>query len=413
MKKVLALLMLLVIPAAYAQNYATSQVSSDYADLYVVAANYDPAPIVPGSYVDVWLRVENRGDSVAPDVTVSIAEEFPWKVIDARTVSLGRLGPNSAAIASFRLLVDGSAPGGPTPLKVRLQKSQFDTPEIAQLSVNVERLDAVLAIQSVTSEMVAPGETFDVEVTVANKASSVLRSVKSSLRLLTQVTTTAGLSTVELPFTPIGGGIEQTIDTLAPGQQKTLTYRLVVDPEAESKPYKLPLEISYFDPSGANRTRTEVVGVIVGAEPELSVVVDSTELSSKIKTGNIVIRFVNYGVSDIKFLTARVQPTDEFEIIGPAEVYVGKIDSDDYETAEYRLALTGDADRAVEVPLVMEYRDANNNKHSRGVSLTVNRYTPAQLGVEQGSSFVFILVLVVLGVVGWFVYRRFRKRRSH
>ncbi|MBI4145288.1 hypothetical protein HY493_03710 [Candidatus Woesearchaeota archaeon] len=412
MKKAMALLALLLMPAVFAQDYASGQVGSLTADLYIVAANYDPSPIVPGNYVDIWLRVENRGDTEAPDVVVSVSEEFPWRAIDGRTVDLGRLGPNSAAIASFRLLVDGAAPGGPTPLRVRLQRSALDTPEVAQLSVDVERLDAVLAIQSVVAERVAPGETFNVDVTVANSASSVLRAIKGTLRLLTQVTTTGGLSTVELPFTPIGGGIERTVDALAPGESRTMRFTLVVDPDAESKPYKLPLEISYFDPSGTNRTRQEVVGVIVGADPELSVAIDSTALSSDTTTGDVIVRFVNYGVGDIKFLTARMQATDEFVIVSSPDVYVGKIDSDDYETAEFRLALTSAADDQVEIPLVMEYRDANNDKYSKGVSLTVVRYTPKQLGTQQSNTLLVFFVVIVLGVVGWFAYRRFRKKRA-
>lgn len=411
MKRWLVLLGLLLLPGALGQDYASGQVGTQTASLYVVAANYDPTPVMPGGYVDVWLRVENRGENDASDVQVSIPDEFPWRV-DERTISLGRLGPASAAVAQFRLRVDGAAPGGPTPLRVRLQRSPTDSPEIAQVSVNVERLDAVLAIQSVTADSVAPGEPFTVDVTVQNKASSTLRSIRASLRLLTQVTTASGLSTVELPFTPVGGGIERNIDSLAPGESRILQFSLVADPDAESKPYKLPLEIVYFDPNGANRTRQEVVGIIVGAEPELSVALDSTELSSKVDTGNVIVRFVNYGVSGIKFLTTRMQETEEYVIVSSPDVYIGKIDSDDYETAEFRIALTSKADDRIEIPLVMEYRDANNKKHSAGVTLQVVRFTPEQLGARQSNTFAVIATLAVLGVVGWFVYRRFRRKRA-
>lgn len=413
MKQWLAVLVgLLLIPAALGQDYASGQVSTNLASLYVVAVNYDPSPIMPGGYADVWLRVENRGEEDASDVHVTVPDEFPWRVADERTVNLGKLAAGSAGVAHFRLLVDGAAPGGPTPLRVHLQRTEFDTPEIAQISLNVERLDAVLGIQSVVAETVEPGAPFTVDVTFQNKAGSTLRSIRANLRLLTQVTTTSGLSAIELPFTPVGGGIERTIDALAPGESRTVTFALRADPDAESKPYKLPLEIVYFDPNGANRTRNEVVGVVVGAEPELSVALDSTELSSEVDAGNVVVRFVNYGVSDIKFLTARMQETDEYIIVSSPDVYIGKIDSDDYETAEYRIALTNDADDRIEIPVVMEYRDANNNKYSKGVSLTVVRFTPKQLGTQKSSAFFSVFILIVLGVVGWFVYRRFRRRKA-
>ncbi|HSU72672.1 MAG TPA: hypothetical protein VLJ21_02390 [Candidatus Binatia bacterium] len=402
---------LFLVPAVLAQNYTAGQVATKFAGLYVVAANYDPAPITPGDYVNVWLRVENRGDQDAPDVRVTIPDEFPWKVVDARTVDLGRLGPASSAVAQFRLLVDGSAPGGPTPLRVQLQRSGLDTPEVAQLSLNVEQV-GVLAVDSVTTGTVAPGEPFPVDVTVKNKASATLRSVRVSLEILHLFEAGSGFATFELPFTPVGTGIERTIDALGPGESQTLHFTLEANPDAENKPYKIPVTIDYIDPNGENQNRGDVVGVIVGAEPELSVAIDSTEISSDVDAGNVVVRFVNYGVNDIKFLNARMQETNEYVVVSSPDVYIGKVDSDDYETAEFRIALTSKADDRIEIPLVMEYRDANNEKYSKGVSLTLVRYTPKQLGTQKSSTFLVVIVIIVLALVGWFVYRRFRRRRA-
>ncbi len=412
MKYPILLLLLILAPAVYAQEYSSSQVSGTNPALYVVEVNSDPSPATPGDYVDLWLRVENRGTSDATNVFVTIPQQDIFSVAEA-TKSLGKLGPSQSAVAYFRVRVASDAPSGPAQLRIELQRYAADTPEIAEVTLQVKSIDAVLAIDSVLTvpETVAPGETMRIDVVLRNKADTTLRSIRAQLRLLTQVTTTTGISTLELPFTPLGSGTEKTLDSLAPGASETLSFTLITNPDAENRPYKIPLSILYYDPTGANRTRDEIVGVIVGSDPELSVYVDSTELTSDVSTGEVIIRFVNRGVSDVKFLTARLNPTEEYVIVSAPEAYVGKIDSDDYETAEFKLALTRKADDSIELPLVMEYRDGNNKKYSNGLTLSITRYTPAQLGTSGGSFGILVVVLLVVSVGSWWAYRRFRKKR--
>lgn len=405
--------LLFLVPGAFAATttYGSGGETQPGASLYVVAANYEPSPLVPGQYADIWLKVENRGESDATDVEVTLPDKFPFRALEGSTKNLGTLSAKQAAIAYFRVQVDPGSPSGPTRLRVRL-KTGARTEEY-DILLQLERIDAVLAIDNVKTDpsIVAAGEMVEVDVTVRNMADTSLRSVRATLRLLTQVTTTSGLSTVELPFTPIGGGIERTIDILGAGETETFTFNLVADPDAESRPYKLPVHIVYYDANGANRTREEVVGVIVGSEPELTVYIDDNELSSKQDTGRVAVRFVNHGVSDIKFLTARLDQTDEFIIINSPESYVGKIDSDDYETAEWQLALTKNADDVVELPIVMQYRDANNKQYSAGVSVDLVRFTPEQLGMKKSATGWIVAIVIILGVVGWYIFKKKRKRK--
>ena len=114
--------------------------------------------------------------------------------------------------------------------------------------------------------------------------------------------------------------------------------------------------------------------------------------------------------SNIKFLTARLQQTDEYVIVNSPESYIGKVDSDDYETAEFQLSLTKKADDTVELPVVMDYRDGNNKAYSKGVSLTLVRHTPAELGTKSGGLGITIVVLLVIGAAGWFAWKRRKKR---
>jgi len=404
--------LLLALPGALGATttYGSGGETSPGPSFYIVTANYEPSPLAPGQYADLWLKVENRGEREANNVVVRLPERYPFTPVGDSTFSIGTLQAKGSATAYFRVRIDSGAPSGASRLRV-IVESTAET-ETLEILLQVSRIDAVLAIDNVktTPSTVAAGEVVEVDVTVRNMAGTALRSVRATLRLLTQVTTTSGLSTVELPFTPIGGGIERNIDILNAGQTETFTFKLVADPDAESKPYKLPLHIVYYDPNGENRTRDEVVGVIVGSEPELTVYIDDNELSSELETGNVVIRFVNHGVSDIKFLTARLDETDEYVIVNSPESYVGKIDSDDFETAEWQLALTSKADGVIELPVVMQYRDSNNQKYSKGVSLDLVRFTPEQLGMKKSAAGWIVAILIVVAVGGWYMFKK-RKRK--
>ena len=409
-KTLLILMMLIALPAVAAYTYLPGMDGFENTNgaLYVTAVDVDPSPAVPGDYIDVWVKVENRGSQEVPDAYVSVLDEAPFSAIGEDTQRIGKLGPNQAGVAHFQVKVDAGAPSGSNSLRFGLQRYVADTLEVAEVQIQLKRLDAVLAIDAVTTtpEVVAPGDVVRIGVLVTNKADTSVRAIRASLRLLTQATTTAGISTSELPFTPIGGGIERTIDSLAPGMSEEMVFTLIANPDAENKPYKIPITIVYYDPTGSNRTREEIVGVVVGGEPELSVYLDSTEITSDQGTGTVIVRFVNRGVSDVKFLTARLNPTEEYVIVSAPESYIGKIDSDDYETAEFKIALTNKADGTVELPIVMEYRDGNNKKYSAGTSLALVRYTAKELGTSSGGFGVFIFVLLVLGVVGWFAWKK-------
>ena len=61
-----------------------------------------------------------------------------------------------------------------------------------------------------------------------------------------------------------------------------------------------------------------------------------------------------------------MKESEKYEIVSPAEVYVGNIDSDDYETADFKISLNKVKEKEVILPLSLEYKDANNNEYKTG-----------------------------------------------
>jgi len=63
-----------------------------------------------------------------------------------------------------------------------------------------------------------------------------------------------------------------------------------------------------------------------------------------------------------------------FEILSNPEVYIGKLDSDDYETADFNLVMGANAPSQVPLPLKVEYRDSNGRLYSKDAPLSLRLF---------------------------------------
>ena len=96
--------------------------------------------------------------------------------------------------------------------------------------------------------------------------------------------------------------------------------------------------------------------------------------------------------------------------IGADEVYVGKLDSDDFSTAEFKLSVKGKG--AANIPVEVAYKDANNNDYRETKEVELKLYSSSEarsLGVEKGSSFGWVVIVIAAAGA---IYYYFRKRKK-
>jgi hypothetical protein len=402
---------LLILPIVSAEY------SKDSANLVVIATSYEPYPAEPGEYLDLWLNLNNYGGQPIEELTFVLKPEYPF-YLDGRESSeryFGKILPYQTVLVHYKIRVDENAVEGENALKYEYRYSGHSKWIPNSVDIIIQTIDAILTVDSVMTvpESVAPGETSQVKVKLKNTADSLLKSINIRLGLITEIRTTTSISYTELPFTPIGQSNEMMIYQLGAGEEEEIVFNLVADPDAETKPYKIPMYITYVDELGENYSKTSIVGLIVGTEPEMSFSIESSEIRENVATGNVIIKFINKGLIDIKFLNAKLLPSDDYEIINSNEVYIGNVDSDDYETAEFRLHVKqATTDSKVALPLVLEYRDANNNMYKKEVSVDLILFSAEKLGVAEKKGTTTIILAVIIIVVGYFVYRKWEKKRK-
>ena len=152
--------------------------------------------------------------------------------------------------------------------------------------------------------------------------------------------------------------------------------------------------------------------MVIGDNPDLGVTLERTDVYASDSAGKVVIRIVNKGNTDIKFLNAKVIPNDNVKVIGADEVYVGKLDSDDFSTAEYDLYLKGK--NSVKVAVEIAYKDSNNNEYKESREVEVKLYTNKEIksfGIKKSNNIVWIAVALLAIGSAYFYIRRRRSRK--
>ena len=175
------------------------------------------------------------------------------------------------------------------------------------------------------------------------------------------------------------------------------------------------MEIGYSDNLGKKYFKNSTIGIIVGAKPELSLTLDESTIYERKKAGELVIKIVNKGATDIKFASLKLMPGKDYDILSSDEVYLGNIDSDDFETADFKIYAGSPKEDRINIPLALEYKDANNNDYSTNANLALKIYSSSEakrFGLKAGNGLVGNMVVILIVAVGLFYYLRHKKRKN-
>lgn len=416
MKKIpILVLALFLLPIVFAiETNTTAPKIEDIAAMNVISTKYEPYPVGPGEYFDIWLKIENAGDKDAANFTFKLTPEFPF-YLDASEEAernFGKFTAHQIVLVKYRVRVDENAVEGDNYLKYLYSLNGIRWTE-GQVKIKVQTLNIVLNIESVETEpeKITPGEKLKLTITLENMADSTLKNIVAKLDLFRIYRGTTAYAYYEVPFTPVGQSNEKMLYQLLAREKRNITFDLVADSDAEAKVHKVLLNINYFDELGKNYTKDYLIGLLVSSEPDFSVTVEESKIYGTRQTGEITIKFVNKGLADIKFLNVVLKESENYDIVSSDEVYVGNVDSDDYETVEFKLYLKKVKDKKVTLPLYLEYKDANNYPYSVDLDVVMNVRSLKQ-GAGRGGVLGRLIFVIVAIVVGYFLYRRWEKKKK-
>lgn len=391
---------------------ALAQTSPGFSDLNVVSTIYEPYPAEPGKYIDLYIKAENRGTKQATDTAFELLPKYPFTIESTGDAlkSYGTLDPFQPVLLKYRIRVDKDAVSGNNKIDLRYRTGSSGTWYSVSFDIFVKPKDTVLSIEKVESipSEIPAGDKAIVRFTLKNLAKTRIKDI--SLKL--------DMSGTTLPFAPTDSTTEKRIELLDPEQEKSISFNIISDASGEPKIYKIPITLSYSDEAGTSYTKEDIIGLAISSEPQLAVYMETSDSFTGGTTGSVVFSVSNTGPTQAKYVTIVLEPSEDYEIIGSDRSYIGNLDSDDFDTAEFKISV-GNSLNSTKIPVTasVSYKDAYNNVLSKEYQQYLTIYSNEdmiRLGkIKQESGSGGLIIAVVVVVILFLAYRRFTRRKSN
>jgi hypothetical protein len=419
MKKIIMVALLIAAMAAVAQ---AAYVDEGIIDVSFVSQV--PDPVQPGEYFDARFKVSNLGTDPVNGLEIQFIDSYPFSldpgdsaVQQIQSISALQKG-DSGYIIKYKVRVDSNAVEGTNSVKLRYRVANGSWTNV-EYPIDIQTADANLAILSVQTvpAKLSPGEQFDMQIRMKNLADSFVKdvSLKLDLTLSSLSSATNPPSLDALPFAPVNSASEKRVKVLNAGEEMVLTYSMVAYPSAESKVYKVPISLTFSDSVGTLHTKQDLVGIVVESPPQVSVVLDDSTITSTASQGDVTIKFVNKGLTGIKFLDVRLLENDYILPLSAEDVYIGNIDSDDYQTADFKVFVRKTDATNAKIPIHYEYVDSSNVKHQNDTTLDLRlavKEESVQYQPKKSNTTTIIIIAAVVVLVGVIAYRVLRRRKK-
>jgi len=211
------------------------------------------------------------------------------------------------------------------------------------------------------------------------------------------------------------------VGTIGGQESILLEYTLNVDKTAQEATYTLYLKLC-LDANCTTFARTPFdVTVQPGGTPKVEVGLEDASTFSSGTKGTVTVHVVNRGILDTKFLSLELLSSENYDIISPARMYIGALDSDDIQTVDYTIFMkeniAANQTTTIKLPLLAEYSDANDKEYSETTNVELKVYSRKDLIrmqlVQDGSARMRQIIYVIVGLAAIFLAYRYYKKKTH
>lgn len=253
---------------------------------------------------------------------------------------------------------------------------------------------SAMTVSSVDSNDFQPGSEQSITLKVKNTLNEQVEDVSLNLDLS------------KVPF--IVTDSENDIDEIDEDDSETLDFTIKASNNAEAGDYEIPYTLNYIL-NNTSHTKEGTFSLTIEGNPELvyTALIDKPVVGEK---AQITLKIVNKGFGDAKFTTVKITPNG-YTLTSEDNVYIGTIDSDDFET------ITLDVILKSENPTLnaqIEYKDFDNQKITKNVNLPLTVYSrekAIELGIIQKDYTLYYSAGAVILFVVWIIRRQMKKKK--
>lgn len=396
MKKIL--FALLFVLALSMNVYAATN-----SNLKVTLVNQNPDPVEPGKYVDLRFQIVNEGTDTVNNAIFEVTSGYPF-IFDQSDTPRKIISISSSSktkeqtILFYRVKLDDKATQENFDFNMRYSVdggATWTQPE--SFVIRVKLADVSMGVDQVVLQpaKISPGKSSQLQLRLVNYAPKYIKNVRVNLDL------------TGLPIAAIGSSNEKVIERIDAGEKSVVAFSLASDFSAESKLYKLPVSIRYMTDLGEEKTKSVTVGVPVYDEPSIFVNLEETGIYKADQEGRVVISISNTGTSNINFAHIRLLEDENYAILSASSSYLGNLESDDYQTAEFKIRSKPSVSGAITIKSEISYKDGYNEQFTNKYEMPIKIYTSEEAikyGLEQkqsNQSLFFVVTFGVLSFVFW------------
>ena len=322
-------------------------------------------------------------------------------------LTVGEIDSGQSSKIKFNIGTNKNAKQGNYNFTLYLYSADSDSYVTSTFQVNVANTGKILTPVSVAiePEEINPGDKGIINVNFMNTADSELKDIAIKFDLKND----------SIPIAPLGSTAEKKIKSLPQGEKSTVSFNIIVSPSAEAKVYKIPLKITYFDDLGNLVSTEDTVGVVINGNPEFRINLEETDIYGKGDRGKITISISNIAPVDVKFVNMELLESQNYQIISPRSIYIGNLESDDFDTAEYDIYVKKTEDEKVPLNVLIKYMDSYNNEkeYSTTVSLqTYSYFKKLKYGIKSSKGITNTIIVILVLLFLYFFYKNWKKTKN-
>lgn len=262
--------------------------------------------------------------------------------------------------------------------------------------VSLSIASAQLVIKSVETMplTVKPGEISEIKLVIWNTGNERIDDINIKLDL------------TNLPLAPSESSTEQNIERIYSDDTENVIFRILVLPDAESKVYKIPVQITQ------NQTKKDsIISLDVQGKPDLQIAIDENKAQVIGQPGEVTIRLVNEGLGNIKFLNVKLLQSDSFDIISSDSTYIGDLKSGETDSVAFKIRPNA---KDINLKISLDYKDQNNKDYALTKDLELRVYTKEEaieLGIIKKNNSVYYLGIIAIIILYFILKSILRKRK--
>lgn len=268
--------------------------------------------------------------------------------------------------------------------------------------ISMISLASALVITSVSTspDSVAPGETAEIDLSIKNNGEEDLTDVSISLDF------------TNLPLAPYNSGSDYNVDELVTDKTKQTSFKIIALNDAKSGIYKIPVNIKYTE-NDVVKTKQSLISVMINSEPIIDVEFEDG-LLLKNQNNKVTLKVINKGLADVKFLDISIDSLTSYNIVSQQSVYIGDVDSNDFQTADFSLFFKDNSLSTVTIPVTITYKDITNKQYTKSFDVQIKVYNQKQaqeLGLKAKNNSIYYVAIAITLILVFILYRVIRNRR--